>query len=99
MSPHDVASRRTQTVLLHEYIYILNDAATMQCSPMGRRHGVSQVHEGQYYIGGERGGVNDESAVDSIVEIEGWRLPRERRDVYDEEVKVGSGSDRAVGVQ
>ena len=47
-----------------------------------------------------RGGVNDESAVDSIVEIEGWRLPRERRDVYDEEdVKVGSESDRAVGAQ
>jgi hypothetical protein len=46
-----------------------------------------------------RGGVNDESAVDSIVEIEGWRLPRVRRDVYDEEVKVGSESDRAVGVQ
>jgi hypothetical protein len=52
------------------------------------------------FVEGERGGVNDESAVDTIVEIEGWRLPRERRDVYDEEeLKVGSESDRAVGVR
>ena len=45
-----------------------------------------------------RKGVTDESAVVSVVEIEGWRLPRERRDVYDaDEVRVGSNQTGGRG--
>ena len=68
-----------------------------------RSTGVGVVGEGggdvfgaETYIACRTEGVN-ESAVDSVVEIEGYRLPRERRDAYDaEEVRVGSESDPAV---
>lgn len=68
-----------------------------------RSTGVGVVGEGggdvfgaETYIACRTEGAN-ESAVDSVVEIEGYRLPRERRDAYDaEEVRVGSESEPAV---
>ena len=65
------------------------------CSTLGK--GGGNVFGSQTHITCQKG-VTDESAVDSVMEIEGWRLPRERRDVYDaDEVRVSSNQTGGRG--